>query len=54
MKNAIVQVDATKFKEWYAVHYGVQPGLKKRGTAVEPEVQMPCPSSRFHFMLGVI
>ena len=31
VKNAIVQVDATPFRQWYEAHYGVKIGLKKRG-----------------------
>ena len=33
VKNAIVQVDATPFKQWYQQHYGVEVGLKKRAGA---------------------
>ena len=29
VKNCIVQVDATKFRDWYEKHYGVKIGLKK-------------------------
>ena len=29
MKNAIIQVDATPFKQWYEQHYGVKIGVKK-------------------------
>ena len=31
VKNCIVQVDATPFRQWYEAHYGVKIGLKKRG-----------------------
>ncbi len=31
VKNAIVQIDATPFRQWYHQHYGVEVGLKKRG-----------------------
>ena len=31
VKNAIVQVGATPFRQWYEAHYGVKIGLKKRG-----------------------
>ena len=31
VKNAIVQVDATLFKEWYKQHYGTQLGKVKEG-----------------------
>lgn len=29
VKNAIIQIDATPFKQWYEQHYGVKIGLKK-------------------------
>lgn len=35
VKNAIVQVDAAPFKQWYKQHYGVEVGLKKKGAAAE-------------------
>lgn len=34
VKNAIIQVDALPFKQWYAQHYGVDLG-KKKGTKEE-------------------
>ena len=33
VKNAIVQIDATPFKQWHQQHYGVELGVKKRGAA---------------------
>ena len=30
VKNAIVQIDATPFRQWYEAHYGVKVGKKKR------------------------
>jgi small subunit ribosomal protein S8e len=30
VKNAIIQVDATPFKQWYQQHYGTEVGLKKK------------------------
>jgi len=30
VKNAIVQVDATPFRQWYEAHYGVSVGKKKK------------------------
>ena len=30
VKNAIVQIDATPFKQWYSQHYGLEVGLKKK------------------------
>ena len=32
VKNAIIQVDATPFKQFYQQHYGVEVGLKKKST----------------------
>lgn len=31
VKNCIVQIDGTPFKAWYAKHYGVELGKKKKG-----------------------
>ena len=31
VKNTIVQVDATPFRQWYEAHYGVEVGHKKKG-----------------------
>lgn len=33
VKNAIVQVDAAPFKQWYLTHYGVEIGRKKKSAA---------------------
>ena len=33
VKNAIVQVDAAPFKQWYLTHYGVDIGRKKKTPA---------------------
>ena len=30
VKNAIIQIDATPFRQWYLQHYGVEVGLKKK------------------------
>merc|ERR1712157_33785 len=35
VKNAIIQVDATPFKQWYKMHYGVDVGRKKKGETEE-------------------
>ena len=35
VKSAIIQVDATPFRQWYLQHYGVELGLKKKIQAVE-------------------
>ena len=31
VKNTVVQVDATPFRQWYEAHYGVEVGHKKKG-----------------------
>ena len=37
VKNAIIQIDATPFKQWYQQHYGIEVGLKKKlGAANAP------------------
>merc|ERR1711896_120619 len=33
VKNAIVQIDATPFRQWYEAHYGVTVGRKKKKDA---------------------
>jgi small subunit ribosomal protein S8e len=33
VKNAIVQIDAAPFKQWYLQHYGVELGQKKGAAA---------------------
>ena len=35
VKNAIVQVDATPFRQWYEQHYGVKLHAKKKGGAAQ-------------------
>eukprot|EP00798_Chlamydomonas_sp_ICE-L_P012990 gene12990-5353_t len=37
VKNAIVQIDATPFKQWYLTHYGVELGLKPNKPAEAKE-----------------
>jgi hypothetical protein len=37
VKSAIVQVDATPFKQYYQQHYGVEVGVKKRASAAAEE-----------------
>ncbi|EDO18051.1 hypothetical protein Kpol_1045p37 [Vanderwaltozyma polyspora DSM 70294] len=37
-KAAIVQIDATPFKQWYEAHYGQTLGKKKNAKAAEEEV----------------
>lgn len=51
VKNAIIQIDATPFRQWYQQHYGIEVGLKKKlGASNAPgdEKQVSlvaCPSS---------
>jgi len=35
VKNAIIQIDATPFRQWYEQHYGVDIGKKKKGAKEE-------------------
>jgi len=35
VKNAIVQIDATPFRQWYETHYGVSVGKKKKKDEAE-------------------
>ena len=35
VKNAIIQVDSTPFRQWYEAHYGVTAGRKKKAAATE-------------------
>ena len=35
VKNSIIQIDATPFRQWYEAHYGVEIGKKKEGDAKE-------------------
>jgi len=37
VKNAIVQIDATPFRQWYEAHYGVSVGKKKKKEGEEKE-----------------
>jgi small subunit ribosomal protein S8e len=37
VKNAIVQIDAAPFKQWYQQHYGVEVGMKKKAAAAATE-----------------
>lgn len=47
VKSAIIQVDATPFKQWYLQHYGVELGRKKKAAAASKkdvtEVDSPSP-----------
>ena len=37
VKNAIVQVDATPFRQWYEQHYGVKLSNKKKAAVADAE-----------------
>jgi len=37
VKNAIVQIDSTPFRQWYEQHYGIVLGKKKKGEKKEGE-----------------
>ncbi|KAK4804313.1 hypothetical protein SAY86_004130 [Trapa natans] len=39
VKSAIVQVDATPFKQWYLQHYGVDIGRKKKAQTTKKEAE---------------
>jgi len=39
VKNAIIQIDATPFKQWYQQHYGVELGQKKAAAAAAEETK---------------
>jgi small subunit ribosomal protein S8e len=43
VKNAVVQIDATPFKQWYAQHYDVELGKKKVVVAKEGQPEVPVP-----------
>jgi small subunit ribosomal protein S8e len=45
VKNAIIQIDAAPFKQWYQQHYGIELGQKKGGAteeAAETKVGVGC------------
>merc|ERR1719183_1749316 len=39
VKNTIVQIDAMPFKQWYAKHYGVELGKKKKTEDASADVK---------------
>merc|ERR1712194_979994 len=39
LKNAIVQIDAQPYKQWYLKRYGVDLGKKKKKDAVEEKIE---------------
>ena len=46
VKNAIVQVDATPFRQWYEAHYGVSVGRKKKKVEEGAEPEAPKKQSK--------
>ena len=42
VKNAIIQVDATPFKQWYQTHYGVELGNKGKEEAKVEDKKVGC------------
>jgi ribosomal protein eS8 len=40
VKNAVVQVDAAPFRQWYSQHYGLDIGKKKKTTATKKDVEV--------------
>jgi small subunit ribosomal protein S8e len=42
VKGAIVQIDATPFRQWYEAHYGVRIGVKKKVTKEEVDQVQTC------------
>lgn len=51
VKNAIIQVDAAPFRQWYNQHYGVDIGKKKKVVPGKKEEVQFIPNSRFKGML---
>jgi small subunit ribosomal protein S8e len=41
VKGAVVQVDATPFRQWYHQHYGLEVGVKKTGAAAAAAAAKP-------------
>jgi len=39
VKNAIIQIDATPFRQWYEQHYGIGLGKKKKSEEKKSEKQ---------------
>lgn len=51
MKNAIIQIDAAPFKQWYQQHYGSELGQKKgedKAAAAAAETEAPKVSKERH------
>ncbi len=59
VKNAVVQVDAAPFRQWYSQHYGLDIGKKKKTTATKKDAEvirlfhwaMCCAALPSHFFL---
>jgi small subunit ribosomal protein S8e len=50
VKNAIVQVDAAPFRQWYSQHYGLDIGKKKKVVAAKKDSEVIClPPLQFVF-----
>ena len=39
VKNSIVQIDATPFRQWYEQHYGIKVGVKKSKKTADEVVE---------------
>ena len=48
VKNAIVQIDASLFKQWYLQRYGVDLGKKKKGAAAGADKDAPVVTGSRH------
>jgi small subunit ribosomal protein S8e len=44
VKSAIVQIDATPFRQWYEQHYGINLGKAKTGAAAPAKTEVRLPS----------
>lgn len=40
VKNAVVQVDAAPFRQWYSQHYGLDIGKKKKTTVTKKDAEV--------------
>jgi small subunit ribosomal protein S8e len=48
VKNAVVQIDATPFRQWYEAHYAQPLGKKKTKSAAAPESEEPAKKRSHH------
>lgn len=46
MKNAIIQIDAAPFKQWYQQHYGLELGQKKGAETADAAETKVCVEGR--------